>query len=424
MIPSPPDSFCEHNSRAQPSTNTRDRYAARTIMNVLIIGAGIIGCAIARELATRGVSVEVLDRGAPSSGTSAHCEGNVLLSEKAPGPELELTQLSRRLWPEVIASIREACGDRVADLIEWEPKGGIVVATTPRGAHSLSEFAQQQAAAGVCSSRLTAEEVHDAEPYLTHDLTAAYHYPDDAQVQPVAAAHAFLRHAKHLGVRVHPGEGAVAPLIKSGVLVGVQTTTGRRYADAIVNSAGPWAAEVSRQLGAPIKVLPRRGDILVTTPQPPTVFHKVYDADYVGAVGSDLADLQTSAVVESTKAGPLLIGSSRRIAGLDTGLQMDSLEQIAQKAIRLYPHLSNVQVMRAYGGFRPFVADHLPVIGADSRLPGLWHATGHEGNGIGLSVGTAAHIANLMLDAAPPPAAHAFRVNRPAVVSPHQQESS
>jgi glycine/D-amino acid oxidase-like deaminating enzyme len=393
-------------------------------MRALIIGAGIIGCAVARELASRGVDVELLDRSAPGSATSAHCEGNVLLSDKSPGPELELAQLSRRLWPQIIASIRDQCGDHTADLIEWEPKGGIVVATTPPGATVLDVFTAEQADAGVVSSRLTSAEVHAAEPYLTRDLTAAYHYPDDAQVQPVAAAHAFLRQAKLFGAKVFSGVGVMAPLIRAGQLVGVETTSGKRYADAVIDSAGPWSSEVSDNLGAPIAILPRRGDILVTTPQPPTVFHKVYDADYVTTVGSDSAGLQTSAVIESTRAGTILIGSSRRRAGLDIGLRMDSLEQIAQKAIRLYPRLADIQVVRAYGGFRPYVADHLPVIGPDPRLPGLWHATGHEGNGIGLSVGSALLLADCMLGEPNHLARGPFRVNRSAVVDPIDQAAS
>jgi glycine/D-amino acid oxidase-like deaminating enzyme len=147
------------------------------------------------------------------------------------------------------------------------------------------------------------------------------------------------------------------------------------------------------------------------------VFHKVYDADYVGAVGSGDADLQTSTVVEATRGGPLLIGSSRERTAMSVGISMISLEQMARKAIRLFPHLAGVQVMRAYGGFRPYVDDHLPVIGADPRLPGLWHATGHEGGGIGLAVGTAALMRAQLLGQPTPMGADDFRVDRPALLN-------
>src|SRR6201999_3270344 len=126
----------------------------------------------------------------PGSATTAHCEGNILVSDKAPGPELALQQLSRRLWPEILDSIRDDCGDDATDPVEWEPKGGIVVATTADGADGLTKFVARQVDAGVPAHAMTAAEAHAAEPFLTRDFTAAYHYPDDAQVQPVAATFA------------------------------------------------------------------------------------------------------------------------------------------------------------------------------------------------------------------------------------------
>jgi glycine/D-amino acid oxidase-like deaminating enzyme len=385
-------------------------------MKILIIGAGVIGCAIAHELAKHGIAVEIVERGAPGSATTAHCEGNILLSDKGPGPELELAQLSRRLWPGVLDAIADTCGPHIAHSVEWEPKGGIVVATTDDGAVALSRFAASQSVAGVSSRRLTADEAHAAEPCLTRDFTAAYHYPEDAQVQPVAAAHALLRSAIQRGAVLHAGVTVTGAILTGGVLTGVHTTAGTFHGDGVIDCAGPWSATVSRALGAPINVKPRRGNILVTTPQPPTVFHKVYDADYVGAVGSGAADLQTSTVVEATRGGPLLIGSSRQRTPMSVGITMDSLEQMARKAIRLFPHLADVAIMRAYGGFRPYVDDHVPVIGADPRLPGLWHATGHEGAGVGLCVGTAALLGAQLLGEPLPMNADAFRVDRPATL--------
>jgi glycine/D-amino acid oxidase-like deaminating enzyme len=145
---------------------------------------------------------------------------------------------------------------------------------------------------------------------------------------------------------------------------------------------------------------------------PARIRHKVYDADYVGAVESGSAELQTSAVVESTAAGTVLIGSSREQRGFDERIEPAVVAELAAKAIRLFPFLARAAVLRAYGGFRPFVPDHLPVIGPDPRLPGLWHATGHEGAGIGLSLGTADILRDLMTGAEPAVAAEPFAVDR------------
>jgi glycine/D-amino acid oxidase-like deaminating enzyme len=162
--------------------------------------------------------------------------------------------------------------------------------------------------------------------------------------------------------------------------------------------------------------------ILVTAPLPECVRHKVYDADYVGAVGSGEADLQTSTVVESTRGGTVLIGSSRERVGFDDIIRVRVLRELARKAIGLFPFLGDVPVMRAYGGFRPYAPDHLPVIGPDPRIEGLWHATGHEGAGIGLAASTGRLIAELFLGLDPHVDPKPFRVDRPAVLPPAPAE--
>lgn len=383
-----------------------------------ILGAGIVGAACARELARAGCEVTVLDRGGAAGATTSHGEGNILLSDKGPGPELELARLSRRLWPELLTAIGARSDDaaQAVRAVEWEPKGGIVLATTDAGADGLRRFAADQLAAGVRSETLDDKALAAAEPFATRDHTLALHYPADAQVQPAAAATALLLDARAAGARLRTGCEVLAGITRGGRLTAVRTSLGPVEADVFVNAAGPWAGELAARLGAPIDVRPRRGDVLVTTPLPPTVFHKVYDADYVSAVGSSAQELQTSAVVESTRAGSLLLGSSRRRVGFDDRLRPEVLSAIAAKALRLFPMLAQVPVMRAYGGFRPYVPDHLPVIGPDPRLPGLWHAGGHEGAGIGLAAGTGRLLRNLLLQEPTEIDATAFRVNRPAVL--------
>ncbi|MFC4907198.1 NAD(P)/FAD-dependent oxidoreductase [Actinomadura gamaensis] len=392
-------------------------------MRVVVVGAGIVGAACARELARAGLVVTVLDRGGPAAGTTAHGEGNVLVSDKGPGPELELAKLSRRLWPEILDGLPEPAG------VEWDAKGGIVVATTADGAGALEEFAAAQREAGVTAEPLDAAALAAAEPHLTRDAALAVHYPDDAQVQPSGAATALLADALRHGAGLRTGCELLgvrteSPRREGSRLTGVRTSQGVIDADLVVNAAGPWSGETAARLGAPIDVRPRRGEVLVTAPLPPTVFHKVYDADYVGAVGSGSQDLQTSSVVESTRAGTILIGSSRRRVGFDDRIRPFVLAELARKALRLYPRLAGVQVMRAYGGFRPYVPDHLPVIGPDPRLPGLWHATGHEGAGIGLSAGTARLLRELVTGTAPSLDPEPFRADRPAVLGADATEGA
>lgn len=362
-------------------------------MRIVIVGGGIVGAACARSLATDGHEVTVVDRGGVAGGTSASGEGNLLLSDKGPGAELALAQLSSQLWGGVdVALAREL--DR-APAIEFEAKGGLVAALTDDGARALAEFAARQRGAGVDARELSTAEARHLEPWLTGQVTSAVHYPQDAQVQPVAATQALLESAVRRGARILQGHEVIGARVDGhGALRGVRTTKGPLDADRVLVASGPWSAEVAHRLGVRLPVLPRRGMVLVTSRMPHRVFHKVYDGDYVGAVASDDADLQVSSVVECTAAGTVLIGSSRQRIGFDETLQVDVLRRIAARAIRLFPFLADIPVMRAYGGFRPYLPDHLPVIGPDPRLPGLWHATGHEGAGVGLSLGTADLIAD------------------------------
>ena len=386
--------------------------------DVIVIGAGIIGAACARALAVAGIAVTVVERGTTASGTSASCEGNLLVSDKGPGHELELAQYASSLWDGTVARLREELG-RGFPSLEFDRKGGLVVATTAAGAGPLLDFAALQRGAGVEARVLDAAEARALEPDLTDSFHAAVFYPEDAQVQPAIATDALMASAQQHGARLlenTPVTGGIRD--SSGALVGVQTPRGPLRAARVLIAAGPWSGDVAELLGIALPVRPRRGELLVTSRMPHRIFHKVYDGDYVSAVGSDAGALQTSSVVESTAAGTVLIGSSRQQKGFDSRLDVEVLGQLAAKALRLFPFLAGAQVMRSYGGFRPFMPDHLPLIGEDPRLPGLWHATGHEGAGIGLSLATAELVRDLMLGAPTRIDAAPFQASRASLL-PH-----
>ena len=393
-------------------------------MRIVVVGAGIVGAACARALTSAGFDVTVLERGAVAGGTSSSCEGNLLLSDKTPGPEMDLAVLASTCWPQVADELKDQLGDTFPSL-EYERKGGLVVAYTDAAADALLAFADTQRSAGVEAHTTTPQEALRLEPHLNPRIATAVHYPGDAQVQPTVAVEAFLASARMAGACVRTRERVVGAMRdgSGGRIVGVRTDRGQYPADAVVNAAGPWAGEVAALLGAPLPVLPRFGMVLVTPRMPHRVFHKVYDADYVGATQSGDADLQTSAVVESTAAGTVLIGSSRQRVGFDDRLRARVVSEIAAKAIALFPFLEHTQVMRTYGGFRPYMPDHLPVIGPDQRMPGLFHVTGHEGAGIGLSVVSADILLAQVSQSVAPLDAAPFALDRPSL-APYLQEAA
>ncbi|MFD2474267.1 NAD(P)/FAD-dependent oxidoreductase [Amycolatopsis silviterrae] len=360
-----------------------------TTPDVLIVGAGALGAATAWFATRAGLSVEVVEQGQVASGTTSRCEGNLLVSDKEAGPELDLALLSLAVW-------REELGEH-GSLWEFEQKGGLVVSSTVESAAGLAQLTERQRIAGVEVLDLAPDAVPEYEPHLTRDLSGAAFYPQDCQVQPMLAAAHLLRMARERGAEVRTGTRVTGFLRDGDRILGVRTDRGDRYGGCVVNAAGTWAGEVAALAGVDVPILPRRGFILVTQPLPPTVFHKVYAGEYVASTQSSDEGLQTSTVVEGTQSGTVLIGSSRERVGFDRSVSPQALREIAAKALVLYPSLRRTKVMRSYLGFRPYCPDHLPVIGPDPRAPGLWHAAGHEGAGIGLSAGTAKILVQSLL---------------------------
>ncbi|MFE6051029.1 NAD(P)/FAD-dependent oxidoreductase [Kitasatospora sp. NPDC056446] len=377
----------------------------RPPLDVVVVGAGVVGAACAYYAARAGLAVAVVDRGPVAGGTTGAGEGNLLVSDKEPGPELDLALLSTRLWRELAEDLGAA--------VEYEPKGGVVVASTAAGQEALRAFAAGQRTAGVIAEEVPGDRLRELEPHLAPGLAGGFHYPQDAQVQPALAAAHLLREARRMGAELITGE-AVTEIERGpdGAVRGVRTERRRLAVPAVVNAAGTWGGELAALAGVHLPVLPRRGFVLVTEPLPRVVRHKVYAADYVANVASGSAGLETSAVIEGTPGGPVLIGASRERVGFDRTLSQEVLRRLAGQAAALFPVLADVTVMRAYRGFRPYLPDHLPAIGADPRVAGLYHACGHEGAGIGLAPATGLLISEQLTGKQPELDLTPFRADR------------
>jgi glycine/D-amino acid oxidase-like deaminating enzyme len=355
--------------------------------DAIVIGAGIVGASSALSLTNAGLKVLVIDRGAVSSGTTGAGEGNILVSDKDPGPELTLALRSRDLWFEM--------QEDVGDTFELEAKGGVVVARNEDG--PLLKLAAEQSEHGVRIQKLDHASLHELEPYLHPEFHSGVFYPQDAQCQPMLAAAQVIRTVIARGGEFISQAKVTRIIVENGSVAGVETSQGIFRAPIIVNATGTWAGELAEMAGSHLPIAPRKGFILVTEPTKKYVFHKVYDSDYVSNVASSNADLQTSTVVEGTRSGTILIGASRERIGFDGSMNYEILRRLAAQATSLFPVLRDVQLLRAYRGFRPYAPDHLPVIGEDSKIRGLWHSAGHEGAGIGLAPGSAALITDAIL---------------------------
>ncbi len=371
--------------------------------DVVVVGAGVVGAACALALGQAGLQVCLIDRAGPAAGSTSSGEGNLLVSDKLPGPELALALHSLGLWREFAA--------RASVPFEFDAKGGLVVASST--IEPLGRLVAEQRAAGVDAEIVPADKLHDVEPMLAPELGGGAYYGQDCQVQPMLAVRALLADAVRAGVVVAGATEAVgAERSASGAIRAVHTSRGTVATERVLVAAGAWSGDVARSLGGMVDVVPRRGHIVVTEPLPPLIRHKVYEAGYVDDVESDDAALLSTAVVEGTPSGPILLGSSRELVGFDRRLSGVAISMIARGAAALFPFLRDVRAIRAYLGFRPASPDHLPIIGEGEA--GLWYATGHEGAGIGLAMGTADLIRSLMLGDTPVLDPSAFSPLRPA----------
>jgi glycine/D-amino acid oxidase-like deaminating enzyme len=348
--------------------------------DAIVIGAGLVGACSALSLVNAGLRVLVLDRGPVASGTTGAGEGNILVSDKEPSAELTLALRSRDAWFEINTDIGGG--------FELEDKGGVVVSRSEKGISDLKKLSAIQAQHGIEVVELDAKGIKAIEPHISDSVEYAVLYPQDAQCQPMLAAAQIMRAVKKRGGAFIQGENVKSINVKSGKVVGLTTEKNTYTCPIVINATGTWAGEIAKMAGSYLPIMPRRGFILVTAPAPKIVHHKVYDADYVANVASSDADLQSSAVVEGTESGTILIGASRERVGFKSDLDVAVLRQLARQAISLFPVLSNIALLRAYRGFRPYAPDHLPVIGEDANVKGLWHAAGHEGAGIGLAPAT------------------------------------
>ena len=223
----------------------------------------------------------------------------------------------------------------------------------------------------------------ELEPNLAEDIPGLAFFPGHGQVQPQLASWAMAEAARLRGADVRP----YTPVTEieqddSGRISGVVAGEQRFSTPVVVCAAGAWSSTIGEMVGVNVPVVPRRGHILVSEPAPPIIKHAAMEASYTRTIDADESALVVACVIEHTKSGPMLFGSSREFIGFDGNEQMAAVTGIAARAVRFFPALAGVQIIRCYTGFRPYTEDHLPILGACDEVPGFYLNTGHEGGGI------------------------------------------
>lgn len=359
---------------------------AALVADVAVLGAGIVGCAVAQRLARCGLDVLLLDAApAPGTGASGRCDGNLLVQTKHDRLLVELTRRG-------IARYRRWHDELGFDL-GFGQDGSLVLVTDPGEHRAGLRRREQLAAGGVPAEMLDPAALRAVEPNLTHDLLGALFCAEDAEVYPPAVVAALCADARRHGARMALGVAARALLTgPDGGVRGVRTDAGTVAAPHVVNAMGVGAPALRVPPGVPVPPLrPRHGVLVATAAAPGLLRHNVREAGYLTDRAAPGVDDVTriSFAAEPTHRGNLLLGSSRRFSGDDRTVPLDVVARILARAARFLPAVAGVGVLRAFSGLRPWSPDGLPVVGAAPGAPGYVLACGHEGEGIGLAPATA-----------------------------------
>jgi D-hydroxyproline dehydrogenase subunit beta len=342
--------------------------------DVVVVGAGIVGAATAYELARRGVAVTLLDRAGVSEGTTGLGEGNALCSDKDAGPELELAVAGMAVLDEHAALVGDAARVR--------RKGALIVHPDERTWRAEPARLERLRAAGVDARLVDPDELAVLEPRLTGPVLGALFVPTDLQCDPQAIGRGLAAAAAEHGADIRTGAEveAVEPQ------VGVRLAGGERLeAAAVVLAAGPWSGPLATNAGLKLPLEPRKGQLIrlrVPQPNPGFLQRKVVDGSYLLSVGSTDPGRQISTVVETTWDGHVVVGSTRERCGFDPSVDDGLAVAVRDRAARLVPELTDLELDASWVGFRPWLPDHLPAIGRSRTVPGMWVGTGHEGAGV------------------------------------------
>jgi glycine/D-amino acid oxidase-like deaminating enzyme len=373
--------------------------SARTA-DVVIIGGGVIGTAIAYYLTKLGVRPVLLERGDICAGTSGACDKAISMQSKNPGLHLDLALESSAMFP----SLGEELG---ADL-DYHRYGGMIAIENERQMAIMEKFVERQQSHGLPVEILGGDEARRRQPALSPAILAATYSPADAEVSPLKLTFAFARAARRGGADLRTGTEVRGLLANNGRVEGVVTGSGAVKAGVVVNAAGVFAPAIGRMAGLELPIKPRRGQIIVTEPMPPIIRGEIWSARYIVAKYNpemirsedpEAADLGVGLAAGQTPEGTLLIGGTREFVGYDTTVTPEATAAVLRHAVSVLPVLAKVHVIRTFAGLRPYTPDGMPILGPVDGLEGFVMAAGHEGDGIALAPKTGKMIAEYIAGA-------------------------
>ena len=334
--------------------------------DAIVVGGGIIGMSLARELRRHGAAVLVVERSEPGREASHAAAGMIAPRFSRVVPAMQALALaSAQLYPEFIAEIEDESGERV----DFRREGTILF---PGSGEDIAGCPE-----------LTESQLRQREPRLAGGCGPAFLLDDEASVDPRRLVPALVKAAKHRGLDVVSGSEVIEVTVVAGRVSGVRTPRTHYAAPVVVNCAGAWAGRIPP---CPFPTKPIRGQMLAVVPAEhhaggePLVRHVVRAPAVYIVPRSD---------------GRLLIGSTLEDAGFDKHTDAATIQKLHQAAATLAPEIGQCRMLEAWAGLRPGTADEMPMLG-ETSVAGYFVAAGHYTNGILLAPATARFMSEVV----------------------------
>ncbi len=345
--------------------------------DAVVVGAGIVGAACARELAGAGMRVAICESsGTVGGGATAAGMGHLAVMDDSEA-QFALTSYSQALWRKLSSELPKDA--------EYLPCGSLWVAAD---AQELAEvrrkhrfYSEREIPAEVLDSKQLAE----AEPNLRPGLAGGLRLPADSVCYPPCAARYLIERAC-----ADKAELLLHTLIVGVKESGVETSAGAFLAAGIVVLAT--GASIASLYPA-AEVRPRKGHLAITDRYPGFLRHQLIELGYLKSAHASSAD-SVAFNAQPRASGQILIGSSRQFGIDDPAVEPPMIRKMLRRAIEYMPALAGLSTIRTWAGFRAATPDKLPLIGRHPGMERVFIASGHEGLGISTSLATA----RLLLD--------------------------
>ncbi len=361
------------------------KHSSSASAEVIVIGGGLIGCAIAFRLAQSRWHVLVLDRGEPGAEASQAAAGMLAPQGEMAEPSkfFELCAASRDLYPAFIADLEELTGQRV----RYHRDGSLLVATDDEEGQKLAKVYEAQKAMGLPLEQLGARDVLDRVPVLSSHTRGGLFIPGDDWLDNEQLVLVLVNACKQLGVGFHSGTAVRALKVRNGRVESIESIsssgTPLTYSAAqFVLAAGCWSRELMAPLGIDLGMQPCRGQMIE------------FESP-VGQFPLNLVVRSGEHYLVPRSPGRILAGTTVEYVGFEKAVTGEGLRSILEGVARFAP-LGALRFRRAWSGLRPDTSDHLPILG-QAELENLIFATGHFRNGILLAPITAQLISEVLL---------------------------